>query len=106
MTPAPEEALLVVVDRRADKASRARVALACGLAFLASMALVVRAYLLDLPWPIGILPLTIGALALAGRAGAFERARALMAHGSIRRDGLRATEMLGAGDIAGAKQAY
>ncbi len=106
MTPAPAETLLVVVDRRADKASRARVALALGLVSLASLVLMLRAYLLDLPWPIWTLPFLLGGLVLARRAGQFQRARALMALGSIRRDGLRAAELLSAGDIEGAKQAY
>ena len=106
MTTAPDEALLVVPDRRADKAYRARVALVLVLVGIASWVLILQGDLLGMSWEIWTLPMLLGGLALAWRAGLFGRARALMQIGSIRRDGLRATEMLTAGDVENAKQAY
>jgi hypothetical protein len=106
MISPPDETLLLVVDHRADKARRRRAALAVGLAWVTCLVLMQRGSLLGLSWPIWTLPILLVGLVIAGRAGLFERARALLQLGSIRRDGLRATEMLVAGDVEGAKQAY
>ncbi len=62
--------------------------------------------LLGVSWEIWAVAVLLGGLTLGWRAGAFKRARAFMQLGSIRRDGLRATEMLTAGDVEGAKQGY
>jgi hypothetical protein len=106
MTPAPNEALFVVVGRRADKAYRARMALVLVLVCIASWVLMQQGGLLGVSWEIWMLPMLLGDLVLAWRAGLFARVRALMQLGSIRRDGLRATEMLTAGDVEGAKHGY
>lgn len=106
MTSSPDEALLQVVDCRADKARRRRIAFGLGVVWIASVALVLKGGLLDLSWSIWALPLLLGGLGFAWRAGLIGRALALLQVGSIRRDGLRASEKLAAGDIDGAKQAY
>ena len=98
--------LFLVVDRRADKARRVRVALVLALACAASLVLIQQGSVLGLPWQIWTPPILLGSLVLAWRAGALKRMRALMQLGSIHRDGLRATVMLGAGNVEGAKQAY
>jgi hypothetical protein len=106
MTSSPDETLLLVVDSRADRARRRRIALGLALVWIAAVALVLKGGLVDLTWSFWALPLLVGALLLAWRAGLFERTRALLQLGSIRRDGLRASEKLGVGDVEGAKQGY
>jgi hypothetical protein len=106
MTSSPDETLLLVVDSRADRARRRRLALGLALVWIAAVALVLKGGLVDLTWSFWALPLLVGALLLAWRAGLFERTRALLQLGSIRRDGLRASEKLGVGDVEGAKQGY
>jgi hypothetical protein len=106
MTSPPNEALLVVVDRRADKAHVARLALALVLVCIVSWVLMQQEGLLGVSWQLWALAMLLGELVLLWHVGIFGRTRALMQLGAIRRDGLRATEMLTAGNVEGAKEAY
>ncbi len=105
-TSAPNEALFVVVGRGADKANVARMVLALVLVCIVSWPLLQQGGLLGVSWEIWALAMLLGELVLIWRVGIFGRIRALMRLESIRRDGLRATEMLTAGDVEGAKQGY